>query len=84
MNDAFLFFFLGLSSLFLTELIRRYAIKQQLIDIPNERSSHTNPTPYGGGVSIAALFLVTLIFIESLPNLKILCSLFNTSNPICS
>ncbi|MCA9947214.1 MAG: hypothetical protein KC449_27230, partial [Anaerolineales bacterium] len=32
--------------------------RQFLLDIPNERSSHTQPTPRGGGVIIAAVTLV--------------------------
>lgn len=41
----------------LTGLMRRYALRSQLLDIPNERSSHTAPTPRGGGVAIVATFL---------------------------
>jgi len=32
--------------------VRRYALRKELIDIPNERSSHTQPTPRGGGLAI--------------------------------
>ena len=35
-----------------TELYRRVALRRGLIDQPNERSSHTVPTPRGGGVAI--------------------------------
>lgn len=38
-------------------LIRRIAIARRMIDVPNERSSHTIPTPRGGGLGIV---LVTL------------------------
>ena len=31
---------------------RRLAIRWQMMDIPNERSSHTQPTPAGGGLGI--------------------------------
>lgn len=42
----------------LTWALRRYALKRSsLIDVPNERSSHQNPTPRGGGVAIAVAFL---------------------------
>ncbi len=34
--------------------------RQQLLDIPNERSSHTIPVPRGGGISFAALYLLIL------------------------
>ena len=37
--------------------LRRYALKRSLIDIPNARSSHSTPTPRGGGVAIVLSFL---------------------------
>ncbi len=39
----------------LVAIVRRYAIKQ-LLDHPNERSSHATPTPRGGGLAIAFVF----------------------------
>lgn len=44
----------------LTGFLRRYALAKNLIDIPNERSSHSVPTPRGGGVAIVATFLAVL------------------------
>lgn len=38
-------------------LARRWA----LMDTPNDRSSHSNPTPHGGGVAIILAFMVGLI-----------------------
>lgn len=47
----------GLSAGF-TAYMRRYALDKNLIDVPNVRSSHTAPTPRGGGVAIViALFI---------------------------
>ena len=46
------------ASWLLTALVRRYALHSQLLDLPNERSSHTVPTPRGGGVAIVVSFLV--------------------------
>jgi len=40
----------------LTAMMRRYALSRSLLDIPNERSSHTVPTPRGGGVAFVAAF----------------------------
>jgi len=38
-------------------MIRRYAERRQIIDHPNERSSHSVPTPRGGGwLWLTALF----------------------------
>lgn len=50
----------------LTLVLRRYALAKSLMDIPNERSSHTVPTPRGGGVAIVATFLVTLPILAGL------------------
>lgn len=52
---SFLFSFL------LTGYMRHYALKKNIIDNPNERSSHTIPTPRGGGVSIVITFLMVLV-----------------------
>lgn len=43
-----------------TAALRRYALARQVIDIPNARSSHTTPTPRGGGVAIVLVFLLAL------------------------
>src|SRR4051794_17530344 len=40
------------ASLWLTGRWRRYALARQLLDVPNPRSSHSTPTPRGGGVAI--------------------------------
>ncbi len=44
----------------LTGLLRRYALAKNLIDVPNDRSSHSKPTPRGGGVAIVVSFLAVL------------------------
>jgi len=36
----------------ITALVRRQALERGALDIPNERSSHTVPTPRGGGIAI--------------------------------
>ena len=48
----------------LTGLMRRYALSRQLLDRPNERSSHSVATPRGGGVAIVVAFLVGLLALE--------------------
>lgn len=50
-----------LSTFLLTGCMRHYALKKNIIDNPNERSSHTIPTPRGGGVSIVITFLFVLV-----------------------
>jgi Fuc2NAc and GlcNAc transferase len=49
------------STLLLTGVVRHYALSRELLDVPNERSSHNLPTPRGGGVAIVTVFLVALI-----------------------
>ena len=39
-------------------LFRVWSIKNKLLDVPNERSSHTEPTPRGGGLVI----VITILF----------------------
>ncbi|MDT3313309.1 glycosyltransferase family 4 protein [Pseudomonas sp. rhizo66] len=48
------------SAFILTALLRRYALSTSLIDVPNDRSSHSIPTPRGGGVAIVVTFLGAL------------------------
>lgn len=47
-------------TLMLTILIRKNALQKNQLDIPNERSSHTAPTPRGAGVAVAIVFIVGL------------------------
>jgi len=46
----------------LTGLTRRYSLSIGLLDIPNERSSHTLPTPRGIGMVVE----ITLLLVFSL------------------
>ena len=43
--------------------IKNYAIKKSLIAEVNERSSHTIPTPHGGGIAIAVTWFVGLFYL---------------------
>jgi len=45
------------ASYLLTGLIRRYALKNSLLDVPNARSSHIVATPRGGGLAVVIVFL---------------------------
>ena len=45
------------ASWLLTGAMRRYALRANLLDIPNARSSHSAPTPRGGGVAFVLVFL---------------------------
>ena len=50
-------------SVIFTGLIRLYVIHKNMFDIPNNRSSHDEPTPRGGGVSIVLLFTCSTIWL---------------------
>ena len=52
-------------SLALTGGLRRYALARSLIDVPNARSSHSVPTPRGGGVAIVLSFTFVLPLLAS-------------------
>lgn len=47
----------AIASTALTGLLRRYAIAKAVLDIPNERSLHREPTPRGGGMSLVVLLI---------------------------
>ncbi|MBX3606825.1 MAG: glycosyltransferase family 4 protein [Piscinibacter sp.] len=42
--------------------MRRYALATHIIDVPNQRSSHTVPTPRAGGVGIVVAFTAALLW----------------------
>ncbi len=50
-------------SAFCTGLVRFYAIKHSILDIPNNRSSHSAPTPRGGGLAIVLSFYLALVYL---------------------
>lgn len=47
-------------SIVLTGVVRYYSLRNEIIDIPNERSSHKVPTPSGGGLAFVVLFLLLI------------------------
>lgn len=57
-------------SLGLTSVLRRYALVRNLVDLPNERSSHEGLIPTAGGVAIVVSFsgcLVALWLFDEVP-----------------
>ena len=54
---AFCFAFAALA----TRRVRDYVVKQNVLDIPNDRSSHKVATPRGGGLALVATFCVTFL-----------------------
>lgn len=47
----------------LTAGLRRYALARSILDVPNVRSSHSVPTPRGGGVSIVLTYVAALMML---------------------
>jgi Fuc2NAc and GlcNAc transferase len=50
----------GVSAI-LTGMVRAYAVRSSLLDVPNERSLHRTPTPRGGGIAIVLVTLAGLV-----------------------
>lgn len=50
-------------SFLLTYFIKNYMIKKSLVASVNERSSHTIPTPHGGGIAIAITWFIGLFYL---------------------
>ncbi|MFD2204970.1 MraY family glycosyltransferase [Kiloniella antarctica] len=53
-----IFSIFGLSSCIATALLRKILIQKGVLDTPNARSSHTIPTPRGGGIALMAVLLL--------------------------
>lgn len=51
------------ASALLTGFVRRIAVSWDLLDIPNERSSHSIPTPRGGGLAIAVSYTLSALVV---------------------
>jgi UDP-N-acetylmuramyl pentapeptide phosphotransferase/UDP-N-acetylglucosamine-1-phosphate transferase len=47
----------AVTAFFFVEGLRRWALRKQVLDVPNERSSHSQPTPRGGGLAIVVIAL---------------------------
>jgi Fuc2NAc and GlcNAc transferase len=57
-------------SVLITGLTRKMALSRGVLDLPNERSSHTEPTPRGGGASIVLTTSAALIVLAALGALQ--------------
>ena len=58
-----MYIILLLISFSLTYFIKNYMIKKSLVAVVNERSSHTTPTPHGGGIALAITWFIGLIYL---------------------
>ena len=58
-----IYLILFLISFLLTYFIKNYMIKKSLVATVNERSSHTVPTPHGGGIALAITWFIGLFYL---------------------
>ena len=65
-----LLIFLTIISSLITDFVRRFSIKNKLLDIPNDRSSHDIPKPKGGGISVVLIILGTVIALSFFEMIK--------------
>lgn len=63
MNQLWIDILLFIATVVLTYGVRRHALKRAILDIPNHRSSHTVPTPRGGGIGFVVMFYVAIIIL---------------------
>ena len=61
MTNALFFILSAAISALATGVCIRYALRRNLLDHPNERSSHSQPVPRVGGVGIVLGFFVPLV-----------------------
>ncbi len=53
----------GVSSWLLTRYFIAFAVKRRILDVPNERSSHTVARPRGGGVAFVLVFTLAVFIL---------------------
>lgn len=63
MDISLFFIAVVLGSALMTWVLRQYALRRNIIDIPNARSSHVIPTPRGGGVAIVVIYLLAIVLL---------------------
>jgi Fuc2NAc and GlcNAc transferase len=54
------------ASWLLTSAVRKHAMARSILDLPNDRSLHSTPTPRGGGVAIVFVVLTFLLLAGSI------------------
>lgn len=65
-SDIIIFAAVFCVSYFAVALYRRWSVKQNFLKIPNERSSHDQPTPHGAGIVIVVICLLAYVPISLL------------------
>lgn len=61
MAESIIFIVVFALSYFGVEQYRRWSLRRNVLDVPNHRSSHSVPTPRGGGIAIVVLALFVYI-----------------------
>lgn len=59
-----LFISVGLISMSATGIILKYLHKKEILDHPNQRSSHSTPTPRGGGIGILIAIIPAIALVN--------------------
>jgi Fuc2NAc and GlcNAc transferase len=54
-----------LAAWLLTAWVRRAALRDGVLDVPNQRSSHKAPTPRGGGLSIVVALSLAAVYLRA-------------------
>ncbi|PKU23541.1 MraY family glycosyltransferase [Telmatospirillum siberiense] len=53
----------SLGTIAATRLVLAWLQKRQILDLPNERSSHSRPTPRGGGLAVSSVVLLVWLVV---------------------
>ncbi len=64
-------------SVLLTNSIKMYATHKDVLDVPNARSSHSRPTPKGGGLAIIIVFYIGLFYFKESVDSKLFYALLS-------
>lgn len=62
MSEILILLVISVVAYFGVEVFRRWSLRRELFDVPNQRSSHTTPTPRGGGLIIVVIALLAYLF----------------------
>lgn len=70
MNNLAFWLVILLASLVLTWVVKVLAVRKNIIDVPNERSSHSIPTPRGGGLAIVICWYGAITYLYFMNQLE--------------
>lgn len=70
MNNLAFWLVILLASLVLTWVVKVLAVRKNILDVPNERSSHSIPTPRGGGLAIVICWYGAITYLYFMNQLE--------------